>query len=409
MTKVFLFDLDMTLVDTSALAQARRAGQWGIVKANYNLVRPFVTGTIAPHELPAKLAAKGYRVGIVTSSPGWYAQAIVKLFSIQHEVLIAYEDTQNHKPNPDPIELALLRMGVAASDDVYYVGDDVGDFEAAYHAGVRSIGIGWSSSTAYEFSSAAPDILIYKPSRLLRAAPEFDELGYAGERLAAGNVLHNHMGSLLRCEDDPAVTALGRYFTTSDDRHAGSALCDAVLTLKNSDGPAVMFGRAIGEGLKLIGTPFDYVVTVPPKPSQTRNRFDLVLSEAKKHVPDLNVTLDGLRAIKDVQEYKKMNAVEREIAISGAFESKYNWGKKRILLVDDVYTTGSTVKECVKTLKKSGAGSVSILALAKDQRSFRQKICQCGRTMRVRQNSKTGVSFWGCSGYPEQCKQTETM
>jgi len=38
---------------------------------------------------------------------------------------------------------------------------------------------------------------------------------------------------------------------------------------------------------------------------------------------------------------------------------------KRILLIDDVFTTGATVNECAKVLKNNGARYVSILTLAR--------------------------------------------
>ncbi|MGV1100569.1 double zinc ribbon domain-containing protein [Thiovibrio sp. JS02] len=38
---------------------------------------------------------------------------------------------------------------------------------------------------------------------------------------------------------------------------------------------------------------------------------------------------------------------------------------KRILLIDDVFTTGTTVNECARTLKKAGAGEVLVLTLAR--------------------------------------------
>ena len=38
---------------------------------------------------------------------------------------------------------------------------------------------------------------------------------------------------------------------------------------------------------------------------------------------------------------------------------------KRVLLVDDVYTTGATARECAKALREAGAASVSLLVYAK--------------------------------------------
>ena len=192
--------------------------------------------------------------------------------------------------------------------------------------------------------------------------------------------------------------------------HAQSRLTEAVLRLKNDDAPAAMLGRALGEAVRLLEWTPDYVVPVPPKPSQSRNRFGLLLSEASKHLPgDLEVSLDGLRCVREVEGYKALGPLDRREAIKGAFASGYSWGSAKVLLVDDVYTTGGTTGECVTALKSHGAGEVRCLALTKDQRTFTRKECPaCGRPMRVR-TSGLGVKFWGCSGYPDRCTNTEDL
>jgi ComF family protein len=57
----------------------------------------------------------------------------------------------------------------------------------------------------------------------------------------------------------------------------------------------------------------------------------------------------------------------RTANVRGAFVVKD--GKKiqgqKIILVDDVYTTGSTVKECAGALMKHGAAEVAVLTLAR--------------------------------------------
>ncbi|MFA4858861.1 MAG: ComF family protein [Candidatus Margulisiibacteriota bacterium] len=58
---------------------------------------------------------------------------------------------------------------------------------------------------------------------------------------------------------------------------------------------------------------------------------------------------------------------KRSTNVSGAF--RINNPKaiqdQRILLVDDIYTTGATVNECAKTLKQGGAAKVYVLTLAR--------------------------------------------
>ncbi|UPK16039.1 topoisomerase DNA-binding C4 zinc finger domain-containing protein (plasmid) [Bradyrhizobium sp. 155] len=46
--------------------------------------------------------------------------------------------------------------------------------------------------------------------------------------------------------------------------------------------------------------------------------------------------------------------------------------------------------------------------MAKDRRVFSRKACPaCGRSMRSEQIRGDHREFWGCSGYPDHCQNTE--
>ena len=55
---------------------------------------------------------------------------------------------------------------------------------------------------------------------------------------------------------------------------------------------------------------------------------------------------------------------KNNIKYSIKFNTKYNIVGKKILLVDDVVTTGVTINECAKILRQAGAGSVYVMSVA---------------------------------------------
>ena len=73
-----------------------------------------------------------------------------------------------------------------------------------------------------------------------------------------------------------------------------------------------------------------------------------------------------LEKIKDTASQTKLNKVERMANIKNSFLAKEKAGRHdNILLVDDVWTSGATMKECARVLKRSGAKRVFGFTLAR--------------------------------------------
>lgn len=78
--------------------------------------------------------------------------------------------------------------------------------------------------------------------------------------------------------------------------------------------------------------------------------------------------IDGLKRIKNNEPQAKMkNSEKRTKNISGCFEIKNPEAirGKNIILIDDVFTSGATMNEAARILKKNGSGKIIALVLAK--------------------------------------------
>lgn len=77
----------------------------------------------------------------------------------------------------------------------------------------------------------------------------------------------------------------------------------------------------------------------------------------------------GLRRIKDTGSQTHLTAAQRTSNVAGVFQVPKTKVKavrhRRLLLIDDVMTTGATVNECAKMLKQAGAVTVHVLTVAR--------------------------------------------
>lgn len=113
----------------------------------------------------------------------------------------------------------------------------------------------------------------------------------------------------------------------------------------------------------------DCIIPVPLYESDYRNRGYNQAEELSKWIGRLlKLPLCGtLEKIRKTPKQHTLSAQERNQNLRGAFRvaRPQEICGKRILLIDDVFTTGSTVRECSLKLKKAGARSIICLTAAR--------------------------------------------
>ena len=114
---------------------------------------------------------------------------------------------------------------------------------------------------------------------------------------------------------------------------------------------------------------FDYILASPSSKRTIKNRgFDhisLIVDEANKK---LNMTyLYEFKKVKNTKAQHTLDRMERKKNLSGAFCAEKDLSEKRILLVDDLITTGNTCFEIINELKDKGAREVVSLSIATER------------------------------------------
>ena len=120
-------------------------------------------------EVLVQLKDEGRRLGIVTAKRRQTVELAFARIPIEHlfETVVGGDETKKHKPDPEPLLLALERLG-AAPDDAVYVGDAPFDVKAAKAAGLYSVGVSWGGIHGRERVEAEePDALVDTTDELL--------------------------------------------------------------------------------------------------------------------------------------------------------------------------------------------------------------------------------------------------
>lgn len=209
--KALLFDFDGTLLNTNELIiqtfmhvlEERFPGQYS-PKDCINFIGPSLKETfeqITPNEVEEmiekyrqwnqanhdklvteydgvvhtleKLKEQGIRLAIVstkrrdTIEKGLILMGAKDLF----EFWVGVDDVKNVKPDPEPVLLAIERLGVQ-KEDAMMIGDNYHDIEAGKNAGVKTAGVAWSIRGEDFLRQYNPDYILQHISDLLTIVKE---------------------------------------------------------------------------------------------------------------------------------------------------------------------------------------------------------------------------------------------
>lgn len=120
-------------------------------------------------DLVREVKARGFKTGLVTSRVADTTISGLEQFGIMEHIdaLVTYEDTDKHKPDPEPVLIALKKLSSKAEEAVM-LGDTDFDLQCAGNAGVLPILVGWQMA----FSQAElkgleePPLIIEEPMDL---------------------------------------------------------------------------------------------------------------------------------------------------------------------------------------------------------------------------------------------------
>ncbi len=198
-----------------------------------------------------------------------------------------------------------------------------------------------------------------------------------------------HMEQMSKCM--PVCAKCGKYLEAGDNLCSDCQDRDPSFAICRSVGPYTEPYRIAVKVLKFMGKkslayemgclmarvvkdedgfwPLDLIIPVPASRGSLKQRgFSQTELLARQISKSLKVPMNArvLTRVKDTPNQRELTREEREKNLLSAFDikDKRKIEGKSILLVDDVYTTGSTIRECTKKLMEAGAARVSVVTWA---------------------------------------------
>jgi ComF family protein len=154
------------------------------------------------------------------------------------------------------------------------------------------------------------------------------------------------------------------------DNHVSQKIIHAI-KYENMKNLGKKMGRLLGEKILSASVGADYILPVPLHKTKLRERgFNQseVIAHGVSEVISKRVISDLLLRKKYTQTQTKLKLAERTQNVADAFEINKKFSDllkdKTVFLLDDVMTTGSTIKACARLLKDNGVKKIIALSLA---------------------------------------------
>ena len=397
MARAVVFELG-ALVDLSPLAPARRRGDWGEAAARAGEVEPWPAGAagLAPLELIEWAEGLGVAAGVLSDLPGGvFAPLRERLLPPGTAVLDASAGKPG-PPAPDSLR-ALCDLLGAEPGEALLVAAAWPAFHAAAQAGVVSIGAGWCAEADAE---RMPDVWAEDPGAVIEALEDPAAMRPLGEGLAEGGEVRAHAGSLI-CVPGGG-RACGRYLSATDRRLAGHRLSRLILAAKEGGAAAAMLGEVLAAGAAAAGAGTDLVASIPVGSPGGDDRFGAARAAVAEAIGA--EARDLIEMTEAVEDYTSLDRDRRRRVNEGRFRVRRELAGESVLLLDDVYTSGSQSRACARALGAAGAGEVRVLVAGVSQEPVGRSCPRCGEGVMRRIYGARGP-FYGCTNF--HCDHTE--
>ncbi|MCI9087723.1 MAG: ComF family protein [Clostridia bacterium] len=123
---------------------------------------------------------------------------------------------------------------------------------------------------------------------------------------------------------------------------------------------------------------YDIMIPIPISSSRKRergyNQSELLARKISK-MANIHIETQALKKAKNNQPQSSLNKEQRRENVKNVYkvQNELKIQNKKILLFDDIYTTGSTANECARMLRAFGSQAVGILTIARDLQKYQKR------------------------------------